>query len=61
MNGNDSKPVETIHVKKYYVNGAHAGNISFHVAMWGPNGLKKKAEIAKRLDEVITQLFQEDV
>lgn len=42
MNGNDSKPVETIHVKRYYVNGAHAGNISFHVVMWGPNGLKKK-------------------
>lgn len=34
------------------------------VFMWlcgGQTASKKKAEIAKRLDEVITQLFQEDV
>lgn len=33
------------------------------VFMWlcGGQTASKKAEIAKRLDEVITQLFQEDV
>lgn len=56
MTTENKKPNENIHVRRYYVNGAHAGNISFHVSAWGKDSAKREEEIIGCLDELIKRL-----
>lgn len=40
----------------FYQNGAHAGNVYYHVDVWGMNSPKIEAEIERRLKDVILQI-----
>lgn len=42
--------------RRYYRNGAHAGNIYYRVDAWGVNSPEVEAEILQKLDEFITRL-----
>jgi len=47
---------ETIFTRRYYSNGAHAGNISFYVKGWGPNSRSVEDVISQRLNDFISTL-----
>lgn len=42
--------------KPLYKNGAHAGNVYYHIDTWGINSPKHEAEVKRRLEELISQL-----
>ncbi|MDK9635049.1 hypothetical protein [Enterobacter hormaechei] len=50
---------ETIFTRRYYSNGAHAGNISFYVKGWGPDSRSVEDEISQRLNDFISTLTVE--
>ncbi|HFT1960891.1 TPA: hypothetical protein RG862_001045 [Enterobacter ludwigii] len=42
--------------KPLYQNGAHMGNVHYHIDIWGMNSLKNEAEVERRLEDLISQL-----
>lgn len=42
--------------KPLYQNGAHMGNVYYHIDIWGMNSLKNEAEVERRLEDLISQL-----
>lgn len=49
-------PRKRKYFKRYYHNGAHAGNIYYEIELWGMNSPAREAAIKRLLDEFISRL-----